>query len=171
MAKTLTIDVDVDEVVELAQDTPIAEMRLIESIRDTLALTLSHLQSEVQAETEVGVTGNLRAGTRIDLGGIKPNYIGRVFYSALYGEAVVLGRPAGSKQPPIDAIELWVRRKLGITSNSRGVAFIIARAIAARGIKGTEVFDKVMDSESAAVAKIWRKWGIKAVKILDKALD
>lgn len=53
-----------------------------------------------------------------------------------YALAVEMGRRAGARMPPVDAIEGWVRRK-GIDTDpatSRSTAFAIARAIGMKGI-------------------------------------
>jgi len=53
---------------------------------------------------------------------------------------VDMGRKAG-KQPPISAIRKWIQQK-GL---DEGLAFVIARAIGKRGIKGSNAFTSVTD--------------------------
>lgn len=51
-----------------------------------------------------------------------------------YEKYIESGRRAGAKQPPIDAIVKWLRRK-GVTGNVNKIAFAVARKIARDGIK------------------------------------
>jgi len=80
-------------------------------------------------------TGKLRNGWKVEKAprGVSFSIVNKRAY-ALYVER---GRRKGAKRPPVRAIELWVRTKLGITGReARGVAFVIARRISERGIKG-----------------------------------
>lgn len=55
-----------------------------------------------------------------------------------YASIVNYGRQANSQMPPPDALENWVRRKLGVPSKDvKRVAFAIAKSIAERGIQPT----------------------------------
>lgn len=49
-------------------------------------------------------------------------------------------RRPNSKYPPVDIIEKWVRRKGLSGDNPRQIAFLVARAIAKRGIKNRKIF-------------------------------
>ncbi len=54
-----------------------------------------------------------------------------------YALFVERGRRAGARRPPRAAIELWVKKKLGLSGKeAKGAAFVIARAIGRRGIRG-----------------------------------
>lgn len=60
--------------------------------------------------------------------------------NVLYALPVHNGRRPGAKMPPVDAILDWARHKKMVDasmteSEQRGVAFVIARSIARRGIK------------------------------------
>ena len=52
------------------------------------------------------------------------------------------GRAPG-RMPPIGPIELWLRRKAGVTD--RSAAFLVARAIGRRGTKGARMFEQGYD--------------------------
>jgi hypothetical protein len=55
------------------------------------------------------------------------------------------GRKPGSMPPP-EALERWVYLKLGVPADEvQGVAYLIARRIAARGIKGKRFMQKGWD--------------------------
>lgn len=57
-------------------------------------------------------------------------------------EAAVIedGRRAGARMPPPAAIQRWAQRKLGLSAKqAKGAAFVLARAIAVKGIKGKHI--------------------------------
>lgn len=59
--------------------------------------------------------------------------------------------------PPIQALEDWVRVKLGISDEKRihGVAYLIARKIAARGTLGVGMFHRTFARQQDAVQRIF----------------
>ncbi len=70
-----------------------------------------------------------------------------------YWKYVENGRRAGSKMPPIGAIEEWIRVKPvipevrnGRTPSVRSLAFLIARAISRRGIPANKPFQRAFDA-------------------------
>ena len=56
----------------------------------------------------------------------------RIFSNKAYAVPVEFGRRKGARMPPPNALRGWARRKLG----NPNLAFVVARAIARRGIKG-----------------------------------
>lgn len=93
-------------------------------------------------------TGALRAAMAVNPA-ITSKPVAEVFNNLKYAAFVEYGRRSG-KMPPIDAIEYWVRRKLGITAKeSRQVAFQIARAIARNGTKPKPFFVPAFNDEKA----------------------
>jgi len=69
-------------------------------------------------------------------------------YSNEYFDVVDKGRKAGAKPPPVKAIIPWVEAR-GIKFKNASVestAFIIARSIGIKGIKGIQVKQKVIDN-------------------------
>jgi hypothetical protein len=55
---------------------------------------------------------------------------------SIYPSAMERGRQPG-KMPPVEALMRWVELKLGVPeADVRGVAFVIARSIARKGIQG-----------------------------------
>lgn len=59
--------------------------------------------------------------------------------------------------PPIQALEDWVRVKLGISDEKRihGVAYLVARKIAARGTLGVGMFHRTISRQRDAVQRIF----------------
>lgn len=60
-----------------------------------------------------------------------------IYNDTPYAAVIEHGRRPGAKRPPIAPIQAWAGRKLG--DSSRSTAFVIARAIGRKGIKGKQV--------------------------------
>lgn len=98
-------------------------------------------------------TGELLDFTfRINLQG---NYFEVIFLLPEYWQYVENGRRAG-KQPPIEAIEDWIRVKPiipyainGKVPDTRQLAFLIARKIGREGIEGKKPLTNAMYSDKA----------------------
>lgn len=139
---------------ELRKDRELVT-RAVETIRRTVKL---HGPRAVQAEIEDAPRppvdrGTYRRDWRFD---DIPN--GATMYNfSPYASIIEDGRRPGARMPPLSVIEDWVRRK-GIgrqygpdqqgrrkvsrklnDSEIRGIAFVIARAIKARGIQGLHI--------------------------------
>lgn len=109
-------------------------------VMDEMALTMRRAvdigESSIVQYTPVGATGHLRQawGTTVQRGTSAVK--GTISNPLDYAPGVEKGQPAGTVADP-DGLELWVRRKLGISPpQSRQVAFLIGRAIYRRGTKG-----------------------------------
>ena len=64
----------------------------------------------------------------------------RSFNNKPYAPVVEHGRRAPKKPPPKEAIVRWIQRRLRKTeSEARSLAFVIARAIGKRGLKGRKI--------------------------------
>jgi hypothetical protein len=66
----------------------------------------------------------------------------QVYSPLAQADPIEFGRRPGARMPPVEAIQLWVNHKLSHVpaAQRRGVAFVIARAIARRGIPAKWVF-------------------------------
>lgn len=117
-----------------------------EEMRRALNAGVLHLKGAIQPETPVGVTGALRAGVQTSITGEATSLVGRVFDPVSYAMPVESGsRP---HFPPVGPLQLWVRRKLGITDERevRSVAFLVARAISRRGTPAVQMFRRSFDA-------------------------
>lgn len=132
--------------------------------RDALTTSLILLQDAIEGRTPVNL-GNLRGSIDHLIEGTRYNFHGEVFTDSIYGYPVEYGRKPG-KQPPTDALEAWVVRKLGVTRDeARGVAYVIARAIGRKGTQGAFMFrDGFAQTQGAIVrlheqipAKVWAR--------------
>lgn len=62
------------------------------------------------------------------------------------------GRRPGAKQPPVDALVPWVRRKLHVTKQeAKGIAYVVARAIGKRGLRARKVLGRALVWMQAAI--------------------
>lgn len=68
----------------------------------------------------------------------------RIYNRTPYASIVEYGRRPGTRMPPVRAIVLWAKRRLGKkASEAASIAYAIAKAIARRGLKGRYVFKAV----------------------------
>jgi len=88
-----------------------------------------------------------------------------VSVDAPHAPVMEYGRRAGSRMPPVDAIADWVRRKglagapragkrsaASYESAIRGIAFVIARSIAQKGVVPRAFFRKAWDRSVSSMA-------------------
>lgn len=85
-------------------------------------------------------TGILRQGVQVSVSGSGVERVGRIFNPI--GHAPPVEHGSRPHWPPRGPLELWVRRKLGISEarEVRSVAFVIARAISRRGTPARRMF-------------------------------
>lgn len=113
------------------------------------------LEREVKDLTPVGVYG--AAGLRGSIAAMPPRMegdtiTGGVSTSCPYALPVELG--SKPHFPPVQPLEDWVRAKLGESDPdvARGIAFCIARKIAAHGTKGQHMFQRALDASKDQIA-------------------
>ena len=161
----LSLEIDASEIQELLRQFP--EYEDI-ALREFVAATNSSLimfEELIKGNTPVGAgPAHLRTSFQITNATLRGQSIeGNVSTSLAHALPIERGRTPGSKMPPIDPIEFWVKRKLGITENSRGVAFVIARSIAAKGFKKRDGYRMV---ETA-----FEEGSPRAIRLFDSAIE
>lgn len=116
-------------------NTP-ARLRLIAADIDA---ELALMWSTVVPLTPVGVTSALRGHWIADPVSVSGGQIvGVLGNPESYADVMEDGRRAGAPPPPVDAIALWVERKLGPDVSP----FVVARSIGAKGITGKKMLSK-----------------------------
>ena len=105
-----------------------------------------YLHAELQKNTPVGATGNLRREWKMDVvyvDGFSDGHGGRMVQVNIYNPAVYIEPTEyGRRASPISkegrkSLELWVTRKLGKTlAEAKSIAFLIARKKALHPTKG-----------------------------------
>ncbi len=125
-----------------------------QEVAKTMRISLDTFKQAVQLEWPVNF-GTGRASTTTEIEGTSVDLTGFVLTPLIYGRPVEDGRTAGT-MPPVEAIEIWVIRKLGISPpESHGVAFMIARSIGRKGTKGAKMFQKGFDNALPLVEAQW----------------
>jgi hypothetical protein len=155
---TVGINIDLDEGVawvEVAQQMP--EMTEREAIV-AMRLAVDRVDRAVVPRTPVN-TGQLKgAWTKGRVIRGRGVIKGEVLNVKEYALVMEKGRRAGARQPPTDAIQFWVTRKLGIRGKAaEQLAFVIARSIGRKGIKGRHMLEKSMETAEPSIRRIFAK--------------
>ncbi len=111
--------------------------------------------SSVRPNVPVGVSGKLRRSIVSKVSSTIRRVVGSVFSnlaSEKYPSVMEFGRKPGSRMPPPSALERWVRLKLGVAPGQvASVAFVVARSIARKGIKGRFFMKKGLDASRTRI--------------------
>jgi len=147
-------DEDIEQLLELLERD--YEEVVAQEAGPLMKASVELARAEVVARTPVGVAGNLRGSIAGDIRGRWPELEGEVMTPLVYGEVIERGRQPRQKWPPQDAIELWVRRKLGISDGAEQVAFLIARKIGRKGFKGRWMFREAAKIVRPQINQLWK---------------
>ena len=121
---------------------------------------LLYFEREVKERTPVGATAILRGSIFSEIRGQSVNLHGIVASPQEYAEPVEYGTQP--HWPPQGPIRLWVRRVLNVSDEDvNGVAYLIARKIAAKGTKGVHMFEEAFKAGENTVANIFQKAGFR----------
>ena len=132
------------------------EAEVFRLAREAMAEITGMLRREVITRTPIGASGNLKGSIFTEIKGKNPGVLrGVVASRADYADHVEFGRRPGGAMPPWregSPLYRWVVRNL----ESRGgdfesVAFLVARAIARRGIKGRRMFARALEDNQHRV--------------------
>ena len=110
------------------------------------------LQAAVAEMTPVGAHGLLRQSIHaLPVQQLSDQVIGVVGTSLNYAEPVEMGtRP---HMPPVEALEDWVKAKLGVEDDQvQRVAYAVARKIAVSGTPAAGMFHRGLNAMRAAIA-------------------
>ena len=111
------------------------------------------LEREVKDKTETGATGLLGRSITHQVRGSSEGVYGKVVSPLQYAIPVELGTKPHF--PPLDALEDWVHFKFDLPrAEARGVAYIIARKIAAKGTEGRFMFTDTMSERGGDVLRL-----------------
>lgn len=166
----LTWRIDLTDITDFAAALSRHPEQVSNEIRKMMQISLDTLEQTIAGNTPVN-NGLLRGSLTNRMQGHPATWlVGEVFSPLIYAEPVEHGRKPG-KMPPVDAIELWVIRKLGISdpNESRQVAFAIARKIAKYGTAGAGMFQKGFDQASGPIMRLWDTLPDKILQYLEEA--
>lgn len=115
------------------------------AIQRQFTLAAEFFISEVRLATPVGATNNLRDSW--DFGYIKSSQRVVIAPRSEYAMAVEMGRRPG-KWIPIEPLQLWVKRKLGVDNEreAKSIAFAISRKAKMSGIRGKFFVSKTFEA-------------------------
>lgn len=163
-----SISIDSPDLAQFGADLGNSARVFLEEFERGMNEALAVLEEQIAGRVPVN-SGFLRSSIGTNLYGEDMAIRGEVVSIASYGAAVEYGRKPG-KMPPVAAIELWVRRKLGINNDkeARSVAYVIARAIGRRGTVGAHMFQLGMSAAAPYIEKIFDAAVDRAVRRLAK---
>ncbi|MGH7459834.1 MAG: hypothetical protein ACREMA_02250 [Longimicrobiales bacterium] len=126
------------------------------------------LERRVKLNTPIGVTesarGSIGSEVRRGVAAGRGVPVVRGFVGSPLAHVLVLdrGRRPGAPPPPSDALELWVRRRMGVTdiAEAQRVAFLVARAIGRRGTKALHIFDRAVRESQSTLDRIFDRAGV-----------
>lgn len=126
--------------------------------REAMAEITEMLKREVMARTPVGASGNLRGSIFTEIKGENPSVLrGVVASRAPYAGYVEFGRRPGGAMPPWregSPLYRWVVRNLeSRDGNFESAAFLVARAIARRGMRGRRMFARAFEENQGRIDK------------------
>ena len=124
--------------------------------REAMAGITGMLRREVMARTPVGASGSLRGSIFTEIRGEGRGAIrGVVASRAPYAGYVEFGRRPGGAMPPWregSPLYRWVVRNLESQGGDfESVAFLVARAIARRGIRGRRMFARAFEENQSRI--------------------
>jgi len=166
MAEVVSISLDTTlakQFAQFLQTAPeVAEKEISIGIRELLLL----LKREVKERTPVGVGGGSGLRGSISSQHRGTDLYGRVFSPLAYALPVELG--AKPHFPPIQPLQDWVESKLGVpASESKSVAFLIARKISKTGTKGVHMFENAFNATTPQMEKRLNTAIENVIKILE----
>lgn len=129
---------------------------VIRLARDAMAEITEMLRREVVTRTPIGASGNLRGSIFTDIRGESRGELRGVVASRVpHAGYVEFGRRAGGGIPPWGEgtpLYRWVDRKLESRDGEiESVAFLVARAIARRGIPARRMFARAFEENHGRI--------------------
>ena len=158
MADEIVYSPDLEELIRDLTPEQIADV-VAPLVENAMYQSVLPLQEAVANRTPVGVTGEARAGVKQAVyGSTMDNIYGEVFMAS----SIVYGRPLeyGAKPhwPDKGALELWVRRKLGVPEDQvASVAYLIGRKISERGTRGAHMFRDGWNAAEGLIEDVWTR--------------
>ena len=166
---TLDLQIDTTELEALAKRYAGSEPMITTEMKKAMTQSVDLVEGQVKGRTPVN-TGALRNSIATQVKGNMLNMTGQIMSPLTYAIVMEKGRAAGARRPPTGPIELWVIRK-GIDlkgSTSKQVAFVIAKSIGDKGIKGIFMFREGLKASTSTINRIWLKATQRIAAKLDK---
>lgn len=145
--------VDVSELEDLADDLELFDQAMTAELIRAITRVLDISQQATRTASPVNF-GTYRAAWGTTVTPTAQAVQGKLVNPLVYAAVIEEGGTWPGPMPPVDAIELWVRRK-GIAGpdNSYQVAYLIARAIKSRGIKGRHIMREAIEGQMGRITR------------------
>ncbi|MDE0341235.1 MAG: HK97 gp10 family phage protein [Nitrospinae bacterium] len=139
-----------------APSTVREEAEVFRLAREAMADVTGMLRREVITRTPIGASGNLKGSIFTEIKGENPGVLrGVVASRAPYAGYVEFGRRAGGATPPWregSPLYRWAVRNLESRNGDfESVAFLVARAIDRRGIRGRRMFARALEENRSRI--------------------
>lgn len=148
------IEIDFSDVVKqaakLGQGDKIVDKHALAAMQSSVVTVVGAVRPLVP----VGVSGQARRSISKTIQSTVRGLTGTVFskINSIYPSVLNFGRRPGKRMPPPQALERWVRLKLGVAANKvKQVAFVVARSIGRKGFKGAFFMQKGFEKSKAAI--------------------
>lgn len=152
----LTVEVKVNGALFKGDPSRVAVV-VNEELTAAMHASTQHIRGLIIPKTPVFMS-TLRQATQANVTSVARAIEGRVFNPTSYGMVVELGRTPGKAAPPSSALELWVRRKLGVPENRvKSVAFLVARKIGKRGTKAVKMFSSSFEESRGTINALFNR--------------
>ena len=126
MTQDLILDINVSGLQDVTDDIERFPQSVSRELTVAMEAALQLLEGQVKARTPVN-TDKLAGSINHQIISPFPNLIGSVGAPGPYALVIEKGRRPGARRPPVDAIRMWVVRKLGLAGDEADSA---AEAIA-----------------------------------------
>ena len=164
MTDDLILDIDTSGISQMIAEMEGFPLQLCLEMTVAMRAALQFLEGQVASRTPVN-TGQLRASITHEIINPWPNLIGQVGSPKEYAIVMEFGRRPGARMPPVDAIQYWVVRKLGIpTEEAESVAWAIAKHIARHGIEGHYMFKEGLEFSEPYINQLFNNAMNRAVQ-------
>ena len=160
----LILDIDLSGIDETKANIVGYPADLSRELNVAMASSLSLLKQAVADRTPVD-TDKLRGGITSETISVFPDLVGSVSSGDIpYAPVIEHGRTPGSRMPPVDAIKLWVIRKLQLPEDEvEGAAWAIAKSIAKHGFSpehdvgptGAKMFTKGLEASEPYINQLF----------------
>ena len=155
MTQDLQLDIALEGMEDVIADVDEFPQSVGRELSVAMEASLQLLEGQVATRTPVN-TGQLRSSITHQVTSPFPNLAGVVGSPLPYAIVMEEGRKPGAKMPPVDAIKLWVVRKLGIPAQEAdSVAFLVARSIAKKGTKGRHMFKEGLEVSEPHIKQLF----------------
>jgi hypothetical protein len=147
----MTLDFKVEGMEEIERAFAQAPQVANAEMKKAMTRSVVKVQTEVKKGTPVFM-GSLHNSivTKVEGTGLSTTGTIGSSLTGIYPSVMELGRRPGSAPPPASALERWVEIRMH-PENVKSVAFLVARSIGRKGIKGHFMFRDGLEKSKAAI--------------------